>query len=273
MRKLLGCVLLLFGGIAMAAPPIELDGQAIQGGMMIGHAPPGSRVSQDGSPVMVSPQGVFLVGFGRDAAPHSELVVVLPDGQRVARQIEVARRQYDIQRIDGLPQRKVTPKPEDLAHIRADIAAARKARSLRDARTDFLSGFKWPAVARISGVYGSQRVLNGEPRRPHFGVDLALPTGTPVRAPADGIVTLAHPDMFYSGATLIMDHGQGLSSSFLHLHRILVKEGERVRQGQVVAEVGSSGRATGPHLDWRMNLRDKRIDPALLAGPMPPLPQ
>lgn len=272
MNKIIGLLLLLLSGLVGAAQPLTLEGQTVQGGMMIGHTLPGSRVTQDDVPVMVSGDGIFLVGFGRDAAPLSIVAVTLPDGQHIQRRLQVAKRDYKIQRIDGLPPRKVTPKPEDLAHIRADIAATKKARALRDQRTDFLTGFQWPAVARISGVYGSQRILNGKPKRPHYGVDLALPTGTPVQAPADGIVTLAHPDMFYSGATLIMDHGEGLSSSFLHLHRILVKEGQRVKQGQVVAEVGKSGRATGPHLDWRMNLRDKRIDPALLAGPMPPLP-
>lgn len=273
MKRVIGLALLLLVGSVNAAQSLTLDDRAVQGGMMIGHTVPGSRVTQDGEPLMVSDDGVFLVGFGRDAEPGSMVEVTTPAGQHLSRRLQVAKREYKIQRIDGLPPRKVTPKPEDLAHIRADIAAAKKARALRDPRTDFLTGFQWPARARISGVYGSQRVLNGKPRRPHYGVDLALPVGTPVRAPADGIVTLAHPDMFYSGATLIMDHGQGLSSSFLHLHRILVKEGERVKQGQVVAEVGASGRVTGPHLDWRMNLRDKRIDPALLAGPMPPLSQ
>ena len=121
----------------------------------------------------------------------------------------------------------------------------------------------------ISGVYGSQRILNGEPRQPHFGVDVAGPVGTPVKAPADGVVTLAHPDMYFSGATLIMDHGHGLSSTFLHLEKILVQEGQRVKQGEVVALMGKSGRVTGPHLDWRMNWRDERIDPTLLVPPMP----
>ena len=127
------------------------------------------------------------------------------------------------------------------------------------------------ADGRISGVYGSQRVLNGEPRRPHFGLDIAAPTGSPVKAPADGVITLAHPDMYYSGGTVILDHGQGLSSSFLHLSRILVAEGDEVSQGQVIAEVGATGRVTGAHLDWRMNWYDQRIDPQLLVGPMPEL--
>lgn len=268
LRRLITLTLLLLSGVLMAEQALRLDGQVTQGGLLVGHTLPGSRVLHDGTAVRVSEQGVFLIGFGRDAKIDSSLKVTLPDGSEIVRDLEVAPRKYKIQRIDGLPPRKVTPKPEDMARIRADIVAAKAARKRNDPRTDFLTGFQWPAVAPISGVYGSQRVLNGEPRRPHYGVDLALPEGAPVRAPADAIVTLAHPDMFFSGATLIMDHGHGLSSSFLHLKRILVKEGERVHQGQVVAEAGSSGRATGPHLDWRMNLGAIRIDPQLLAGPM-----
>jgi len=270
---MLRSALLLLGLFTLAftvrAADLRLDGPSEQGGMLVGHAPPGSRVSQDGEALRVSPQGVFLVGFGRDEQGPSRLQVITPDGRHIERELAVTHRQYRIQRIDGLPPRKVTPKPEDLARIRADIAAARRARKRDDARTDFLDGFIWPATGPISGVYGSQRVLNGKPRRPHFGVDIAAPVGAPVVAPADGVVTLAHPGMFYSGATLIVDHGHHLSSSFLHLSRILVKEGQRVRQGQKIAEVGASGRVTGAHLDWRMNLAGKRIDPQLLVGPMP----
>lgn len=270
--------LLVLGVLAVVpsagAVDLQLVGPREQGGLLIGHAPSGSRVMQDGQPVLVSPEGVFLIGFGRDAANTSQVTISLPNGEAEEQTLTVAPREYRIQRIDGLPSRKVTPtKPEDLARIRADGQAARQARERTDPRTDFMTGFIWPATGPISGVYGSQRVLNGKPRRPHFGVDVAAPVGAPVVAPADGIVTLAHPDMFYSGATLILDHGHALSSSFLHLSRILVKEGQRVKQGELIAEVGASGRVTGAHLDWRMNLRDKRIDPQLLVGPMPGHPK
>jgi murein DD-endopeptidase MepM/ murein hydrolase activator NlpD len=248
---------------------LKLDGPVVQGGLVLGQAAPGSRVIHDGMPVRVSPQGVFLIGFGRDAEPDSTLALMSPTGERLERKLNVRQRQYKIQRIDGLPPRKVTPRPEDLTRIRADAVAARAARDRDDPRTDFIEGFIWPSIGPISGVYGSQRILNGKPRRPHFGVDVAAPVGAPVVAPAAGIVTLAHPDMFYSGATLIIDHGHGLSSSFLHLNRILVKEGQKVTQGQPIAEVGASGRVTGAHLDWRMNLGGKRIDPQLLVGAMP----
>jgi murein DD-endopeptidase MepM/ murein hydrolase activator NlpD len=157
-----------------------------------------------------------------------------------------------------------------MVRIRQDIALAKKARARNDPREDFLAGFQWPVKGRISGVYGSQRVLNGKPRRPHFGVDVAAPVGAIVRAPADGVVTLAHGDMFFSGGTLIVDHGHGLSSSFLHLSAILVKEGDRIGQGEPIAKVGATGRVSGPHLDWRMNLLGNRLDPQLLVGPMEP---
>ena len=262
-------VFLFLIGVAVVAPAaVELQGSFTQGGVVFGKTESGARVFQDGEDLPVSPQGDFVIGFSREAKERSELVIELPDGGRERRELKVSRRDYDIQRIDGLPERKVTPKEEDQARIRADQAAVKKARARLDQRIDFLQGFMWPARGRITGVYGSQRILNGKPKWPHYGVDIAGPVGKPVRAPAAGIVTLVHPDMFYSGATLIMDHGHGLSSTFLHLHKILVREGKRVEKGQIVAQMGASGRVTGPHLDWRMNLRGKRVDPQLLVGPM-----
>jgi len=138
------------------------------------------------------------------------------------------------------------------------------ARARRQAATYYATGFIWPAKGRISGVYGSQRVLNGTPARPHFGVDVAAPTGTPVYAPASGLITLTHPDMYFSGGTIVLDHGQGLSSTFLHLSEILVEAGTQVEQGDLIARIGMTGRASGPHLDWRMNWLDRRVDPQLL---------
>lgn len=250
-------------------PRLILEGSFVQGGLVVGHVPPGSAVSVDGQPVRVAASGVFLTGFNRDAPERSELQVDYPDGGQERRVLTIERREYPIQRIDGLPPKQVTPSRKDLERIRREVAMVREARERDDPRTDFLTGFIWPLKGRISGVYGSQRVLNGQPRRPHYGVDIAAPQGTLARAPADAIVTLACPDMYFSGGTLILDHGHGLSSSFLHLSRILVKEGQRVHQGEIVAEVGATGRVTGAHLDWRMNLFEKRLDPSLLAGPMP----
>ena len=142
------------------------------------------------------------------------------------------------------------------------------ARLHRDNHAYYSEGFAWPAKGRISGVYGSQRVLNGEPRRPHYGLDIAAPKGTDVYAPADGLITMAHPDMYFSGGTIILDHGQGLSSTFLHLSKILVEAGTFVKQGDLIARMGMTGRASGPHLDWRMNWLDRRVDPQPLLSPM-----
>ena len=259
-----------FAPAQAAEAGLRLEGRSTQGGLLRVRVAPGTTITLDGAPVRVSEDGWFLVGFGRDAPPEAVLTAAFPDGRRERRALRVEPREYRIQRIDGLPPGKVTPRSEeDLARIRAEVEMVKKARLVDDPRTDFLGGFRWPVKGRITGVYGSQRILNGQPRRPHYGIDVAAPTGTKVLAPAAGTITLTHPDMFFSGGTLILDHGHGLSSAFLHLSRILVEVGERVAQGQPIAEVGSTGRSTGPHLDWRMNLFGRRIDPMLLAGPMP----
>jgi murein DD-endopeptidase MepM/ murein hydrolase activator NlpD len=268
-RSVLSFFLVGLLGVPAVASAVSLEGELTQGALVVGQAPAGARVALDGEAVRVAEDGHFLLGFARDAAATAELRVEYPDGRSERRTLAIAPREYDIQRIDGLPQRKVTPKPEDLARIRADSAAVALARKRDDARTDFLSGWRWPVHGRISGVYGSQRILNGNPRRPHFGVDIAAPEGTPVAAPADGVVSLLHPDMFYSGVTLLIDHGHGLSTAYLHLRRAVVEEGQRVRQGEVIGEVGATGRATGPHLHWGMNLFKTRLDPSTLVGPMP----
>lgn len=257
------CLPLLVAPCSFAAK-LSLEGTLTQGGLVQGRAQPGARVELDGRPVRVSRDGVFLLGFARNAAPQSRLSLTLPDGTQETRTLAIAKRKFKIQRIDGLPPQLVTPKEEDLERIYAELALIVKSRSRDDARTDFLAGFIWPVVGRITGVYGSQRILNGQPRQPHYGVDVAGTVGTPVMAPADGLVTLVHPDMYFTGGTLVVDHGHGLSSSFMHLSRILVKEGDRVRQGDPIAEVGATGRVTGPHLHWGMNLFDRPIDPQLL---------
>jgi murein DD-endopeptidase MepM/ murein hydrolase activator NlpD len=256
--------------VGVQAGTLKLDREPLQGVLIIGRTVPGTTVTIDGSAVRVSDDGVFLLGFGRDAPSKARLSAKFPDGSRSHRDLRVAQRSYNVQRVDGLPPRKVSPSEQDMVRIRQDIALAKKARARNDPREDFLAGFQWPVKGRISGVYGSQRVLNGEPRRPHFGVDVAAPVGAIVRAPADGVVTLAHGDMFFSGGTLIVDHGHGLSSSFLHLSAILVKKGDHIHQGDPIAKVGATGRVSGPHLDWRMNLLGNRLDPQLLVGPMEP---
>lgn len=253
---------------------LQLEGHLVQGGLVWGDAPPGSHVSLDGNALDVLADGTVFAGFGRDAAATAELVVDSGNGQDACRQtLRIARRDYKIQRVEGVPQATVTPPPEQLERIKRERALVGAAKSRKLERPDLvqgaLAGFEWPAVGPISGVYGSQRFYNGEPRSPHYGVDVAMPTGTAVVAPSAGVVTLAQPDLFYSGGTIILDHGYRLSSSFLHLSKVLVEVGQEVKSGQAIGEIGASGRATGPHLDWRMSWRQERIDPQLLAPPMP----
>jgi murein DD-endopeptidase MepM/ murein hydrolase activator NlpD len=243
---------------------LELEGPLTQGGVVIGRVAPGTPVALDGKALRVSPEGLFVIGFDRDA-PRTQ---TLRAGSET-RELAIARREYRIQKVTGIPQRIMEPTPDDLARIEREQQLVTAARERDDARTDFAAGFAWPITGPISGVYGSQRFYNGEPSRPHFGVDVAAPVGATVRAPAPGLVTLAEGDLFYSGGIVIIDHGHQLSSSFLHLSKVLVKAGQQVARGDVIAEVGATGRATGPHLDWRMNWRDARVDPELLAGPMP----
>jgi murein DD-endopeptidase MepM/ murein hydrolase activator NlpD len=258
---------LLFHPTAMA---LDLDGEAIQGGLMFGAASPGASVYLDGTEIMVSSDGRFVIGFGRDETGQRKLKVTEPTGGTESLDLNIALRDYDIERVDGLPPKTVTPDPEALERIRQEQEMVVAARARRGMDANYEGGFSWPANGRISGVYGSQRVLNGEPGRPHFGLDIAAPTGSPVFAPADGVITMTHPDMYFSGGTIILDHGQGLSSTFLHLSKILVEAGTSVKKGDLIAEIGSTGRASGPHLDWRMNWLDRRVDPQLLVKGSPP---
>lgn len=247
-----------------AAAEVTFDGDLVQGGLMIGSAPPGSDVQLDGQALMVDEHGRFLIGFGRDAHRPHALKVRLPDGRTHSRELRPESRIFSVQRIEGLPAEKVTPKPDVMQRIREEAGMAQAARTRRDERSDWAQGFIQPVSGRVTGVYGSQRILNGEPRAPHWGVDIAAPTGTPVLAPAAGLITLVHADMYFSGGTVFLDHGHGLISAFLHFDEILVEVGDYVTQGEVIGRVGESGRATGPHLDWRISLGDIRIDPMLL---------
>lgn len=262
--------LLLFAGLTFCHPghALELSGSAVQGGLMFGAAPAGSSIKLDNMDVAVSRDGLFVIGFGRDETGVRLLQLTLPDGSTSQQQIAVLKRDYAIERVDGLPPSTVTPDPSVTERIRKEARMVSAARKHRDNEAYYANGFEWPAKGRISGVYGSQRVLNGEPRRPHFGLDIAAPTGTAVRAPADGLITFANADLYFSGGTIILDHGQGLSSSFLHLSKVLVDAGTIVKQGDIIAEIGATGRASGPHLDWRMNWLDRRVNPQVLVAPM-----
>jgi murein DD-endopeptidase MepM/ murein hydrolase activator NlpD len=248
---------------------MTLQGSLQQGSLLLGTVEMGSTAFYRDQVLPVTASGQFLLGLGRDAPSSIELRIVDAEGLQTVQKFAVAKREYRIQRVNGVPAKTVNPPAADLARIRNDSALVKSARREITAREDFLDGFQIPLDGPITGVYGSQRVYNGVPKNPHYGVDYAAPTGTRVLSPAAGIVRLAHLDMFYSGGTLIVDHGHGLSSSFLHLSDILVAEGSPVSRGQPIAKVGATGRATGPHLDWRMNWHSERIDPQLVLETLP----
>ena len=269
-----GCVVLSALSSELPADPAQcvlLQGNPIQGGMLWGQTAPSAEIRFGDRRVPVLPGGQFLLGLGRDMPASVELVV---ENEAPCRQIVVvAARDYRVQRIEGVPQQTVTPSEEHLERIRVEREKVRAAKSRRLPSTDGLvavqQGFVWPVTGRISGVYGSQRIYNGTPGTPHYGVDVARPEGTSVLAPAAGEVTLAEPDLFYSGGTVILDHGYGFSSSFLHLSEVSVSVGDRLTPGDLIGAIGATGRATGPHLDWRMSWFNQRIDPQLLVPPMP----
>lgn len=256
-------------GYGLHGQALELEGSRVQGGMLLGQTAPGSQVMLNGDVVKLSADGRFVIGFDRDAAALATLTVKYASGEIATQELNIEPRDYKIQRIEGIAESIMNPSEEKLKRIRSEAALVRAARARQLDRLDFAASFQWPLIGPISGVFGSQRVYNGVPKRPHYGVDVAAPIGTPVTTPAPGVVTLVHQDMFYSGGTLIIDHGHGLSSTMIHLSKVLVEEGDEVVPGDIVAQVGAGGRATGPHLDWRMNWNKARIDPQLLVGPMP----
>ena len=235
-----------------------------QGALVIGRVPPGSQVRHGERDLRVSAYGTVVLGVGRDQRDPLQLTVTRPDGSRVDAEIAVDRRNWPLQHVNGVPPRTVNPPPELAARIAREQAAVTAARTRDDNRTDFATAFIWPVNGRISGRFGNARVYNGQPGSGHSGMDIAAPTGTPVKAPAGGVVTFADADLYLTGGTVVLDHGFGISSNFLHLSRIDIKVGDRVEQGQVIAAVGSTGRSTGPHLHWGMNWFDVRIDPLLV---------
>lgn len=261
--------LVVGGSQVVLADVIDWQGSKQQGGLLLGKIPVGYSVSYEGRILSSTPEGQFLVGLGRQAPPTIEVLLRAPSGDQTVHELRIAQRQYKIQRVDGVPQKTVTPPEAELVRIRSDYALVKRARKEVTNDLDFLAGFERPLVGPITGVYGSQRVYNGIPKSPHYGLDYAAPKGTLVMAPGSGTVRMAHRDLFYSGGTLIIDHGHGLSSTFLHLSDILVAVGTRVKRGEAIAKVGSTGRATGPHLDWRMNWHKQRIDPALVLLALP----
>ena len=262
MKRLLPALLLLVSLVSAAqeTPPLALKGRFEQGALIFGSTAPGVAVTVDARPLQVAADGRFVFGLDRDAAAEVTLVLTPPDGAPTTLRYPVTKRNYSIQRLNGLPPKLVNPDPVMEARIERETASNRAVRA-RDTAADYVfQRFIWPAQGSITGVFGSQRILNGEPKQPHYGVDVAGPVGAPVVAPADGIISLVNPDMFFSGGTLYLDHGRGVSSAFLHLSKILVKPGQFVKQGEKIALIGKTGRVTGAHLDWRVNWFESRVD-------------
>ncbi|QBL09380.1 M23 family metallopeptidase [Rheinheimera sp. D18] len=245
-------------------PAFELKGQLIQGSLLLGKTAPGSTVFFNNIELPLSVDGRFVFGVGRDAPLKHQLKVQIND-QQLVKELVFSPREYDVQYVTGVAQKYVTPPKEVTERISKDNQRVRKVRETVSGLVYIFATPIMPANGRISGVYGSQRVFNGEPRNPHYGLDIAAPTGAKVIAPFSGKVLLAE-DLYFSGLTLIVDHGFGISSTFMHLSKFDVAVGDTVQQGQKIAEVGASGRVTGPHLDWRINWQQERLDPALLPG-------
>ncbi|HEY2836461.1 MAG TPA: M23 family metallopeptidase [Rhizomicrobium sp.] len=259
-------------GFAFAATPVwalskttadrlVVKGALEQGSLTLGYAEKGASVTVDGEKIRLSPDGVFAFGFAFDQTKPSIVVVTWPDGSTETQTYTPSARQYEIQRVNGLPQNTVTPPPEVLERIKKEAAEIYQARQRDTEGADFLKGFDWPAPGIESGVFGSQRIDNGVPMTPHFGVDMAAPTGTPIHAPAEGTVSLS-ADHYLNGGFTLINHGQGVSTSYLHQSKRLVKEGDRIKRGQLIGHIGQTGRATGPHLHWAMNWFEVKLDPS-----------
>lgn len=261
-RCLAGLLLLLFAQFGQTTPQL-VSGQWKQGALIKAKVSPGTHVEFLGRAVHVDELGYFVIGLGRDTAARVSLITRVGDESHT-HAFSVEQRQYDIQEVDGVASKYVAPPESVLERIRREAAEVALARSQYSSVRFFDRGFDWPLKGRITGVYGSQRVFNGVPKRPHYGLDIAGPVGARVVAPAPGIVRLVHDDMYYSGGTLVIDHGQGVSSTFIHLSQIFVVPDQHVAAGEIIAAVGNTGRTTGPHLDWRVNWFDQRLDPQLL---------
>ena len=257
----------------------EFPPEVQQGSLVRARTTPGSRVELldaqgKATQVRVGNDGGYVLGVGRDEAGPLRLrisvpakVVDGPSGAELTREIPVTPREWKIEKIEGVPESTVNPPPEIAARIEREQAMVAAARTRDDDRNDYETAFDWPVRGRVSGVYGSQRIYNGTPKSPHSGLDVAAVKGTPVHAPAAGIVTLAEPDLYLTGGTVLLDHGHGVSSNFLHFSRIDVKVGQRVEKGDVIGLVGATGRATGPHMHWGMNWFGVRVDPQQLLPP------
>ena len=259
MRILINFIFLFITTTSFAA---TFDGKFIQGSFILGKTEPGSEVFIDKKKVRVTSEGFFVFGLSRDRK-YDVVITVNKDGNKEKIVKRVQKRKYNIQRIEGLEEKKVTPPEEVYERIKRENKWIGEASAIDSNLTFFTKKFTVPVEnAIISGVYGSQRILNGKPKRPHYGLDFAADEGTKIKAMLDGTVTLAEPDLFYTGGTLIFDHGHGISTLYMHMKKILAKKGQKVKQGDVIGTVGSTGRATGAHLDVRLNWFQIRLDPA-----------
>lgn len=263
------CLSLILSAALSWASGVTLKGQLTQGGLVVAHAPEVRQVTFEGEALPLTGDGFFVFGLGRDHGESAALTLNYKNGTTENLTLSIKKRDYDIERVDGLAPQYVEPPPETLDRIRRESTQKSAARPIASSETDFREDFIWPVEGPISGVYGSQRIYNGKESTPHYGVDVAVPTGTIVHAPQGGIVTLAESDFYFEGGVIFIDHGHGLISVLMHLSHVDVKVGQRIAKGEAIAATGASGRASGPHLDWRMYWRDARIDPELLVPPMP----
>lgn len=242
-------------------PAISCTGEHRQGGVLVCRTAPGAIVLLDETQTRANADGWVILGHDRDAPGETRLQVRVDGEQVFDARYDVSPVEYQIQRIDGLPPAMVTPPPEVLERIRLEGVRKGQAHASRWDGDGFSNGFIRPLEGRLSSPYGAQRFYNGEPRRPHYGIDIAAPAGTPVVAPAAGIVTLADEDMYFEGGLIFVDHGQGFNSVFMHLSEVNVAVGDVIEQGQVIGLVGSTGRSTGAHLDWRIRWHGRNVDP------------
>ena len=252
---------------AQPDPRVTLTGELTDGGLVMGKVPPGTKVWFNKGKRPVSDEGDFVIGFGRDAPPRALLAFSFDDGPPIRHILHVGDRTFEPEAIDGLPDEFVNPDKETKRALAKSRKRIEKVRGKSSTVAFYRDGFVWPAKGKITSTYGRKRILNGEEKSYHWGVDIAGRVGSPVKAPAAGVIVFAEEDVPLSGNLVIVDHGHGVTSSFLHLQKIKVKVGDEVKQGQTIATLGNTGRSTGPHLDWRMNLRDTRIDPQLLVPP------
>tara|TARA_B110000483_G_scaffold33927_1_gene41276 strand:+ start:9 stop:875 length:867 start_codon:yes stop_codon:yes gene_type:complete len=243
---------------------IKLQGNFTQGGLVKGNVSSNRQVKFENRNVLINSNGNFVIGFGRDYEEIASLEVKDSNKKWIKKVFSIKKRVYDTQSINGLEKKMVTPPESFYKRIRKENKSIKLVRNLNTEIDYVFQNFIIPLDGIISGVFGSQRILNGKPRRPHYGIDIAAPKGSSVKAPTDSIVRMVEKDLYYTGGTLMLDHGHGVTSVYSHLSMINVKVGDKVLKGQKVAEVGSTGRSTGPHLDWRVNWFNQRLDPALL---------